>query len=253
MTRRKLRTQIKTIRAYTVRLSDDELQELDKLFNNYGRCRDLLYGQLCGINHMTDVENWRGPRDRIRQHEGKIKQARKAVRSWKKAYAENKTQNMKVPDSGTVRLARQKLLNEQFHIQGRHVTEAVKEVCMNLNSMWTNLGLKLKKIVQANESLAKEERQYPVLRVALTKDQLRHCFGYIRRLTRKHKPYPHSSAARCMLYDEIMWKVIQKDGADHLDIMTAVSGKRKQLKLTGPFCYANKKKARRCPADPRPG
>ncbi|MDQ7178801.1 transposase, partial [Lactobacillus delbrueckii subsp. lactis] len=52
----------------------------------------------------------------------------------------------------------------------------------------------------------------------------------------------HSSAARCMLYDEIMWKVIQKDGADHLDIMTAVSGKRKQLKLTGPFCYANKKK-----------
>ena len=36
MTRRKLRTQIKTIRAYTVRLSDDELQELDKLFNNYG-------------------------------------------------------------------------------------------------------------------------------------------------------------------------------------------------------------------------
>ncbi|WP_236159693.1 EAL domain-containing protein, partial [Lactobacillus delbrueckii] len=77
---------------------------------------------------------------------------------------------------------------------------------------------------------------------ALTKDQLRHCFGYIRRLTRKHKPYPHSSAARCMLYDEIMWKVIQKDGADHLDIMTAVSGKRKQLKLTGPFCYANKKK-----------
>jgi putative transposase len=39
-----------------------------------------------------------------------------------------------------------------------------------------------------------------------------------------------------------MWKVIQKDGADHLDIMTAVSGKRKQLKLTGPFCYANKKK-----------
>ncbi|MCD5524550.1 transposase, partial [Lactobacillus delbrueckii subsp. lactis] len=143
---------------------------------------------------------------------------------------------------------------------------------MNLNSMWTNLGLKLKKIVQANESLAKEERQYlnyvftasyywqlilqgreneaesskeskyPVLRAALTKDQLRHCFGYIRRLTRKHKPYPHSSAARCMLYDEIMWKVIQKDGADHLDIMTAVSGKRKQLKLTGPFCYANKKK-----------
>ncbi|MCD5578542.1 transposase, partial [Lactobacillus delbrueckii subsp. lactis] len=202
---------------------------------------------------MTDVENWRGPRDRFRQHEGKIKQARKAVRSWKKAYAENKTQNMKVPDSGTVRLARQKLLNEQFHIQGRHVTEAVKEVCMNLNSMWTNLGLKLKKIVQANESLAKEERQYlnyvftasyywqlilqgreneaesskeskyPVLRAALTKDQLRHCFGYIRRLTRKHKPYPHSSAARCMLYDEIMWKVIQKDGADHLDIMTAVS------------------------------
>lgn len=272
MTRRELRTQIKTIRAYTVRLSDDELQELDKLFNNYGRCRDLLYGQLCGINHMTDVENWRGPRDRIRQHEGKIKQARKALRSWKKAYAENKTQNMKVPDSGTVRLARQKLLNEQFHIQGRHVTEAVKEVCMNLNSMWTNLGLKLKKIVQANESLAKEERQYlnyvftasyywqlilqgreneaesskeskyPVLRAALTKDQLRHCFGYIRRLTRKHKPYPHSSAARCMLYDEIMWKVIQKDGADHLDIMTAVSGKRKQLKLTGPFCYANKKK-----------
>jgi IS605 OrfB family transposase len=186
MTRRKLRTQIKTIRAYTVRLSDDELQELDKLFNNYGRCRDLLYGQLCGINHMTDVENWRGPRDRIRQHEGKIKQARKAVRSWKKAYAENKTQNMKVPDSGTVRLARQKLLNEQFHIQGRHVTEAVKEVCMNLNSMWTNLGLKLKKIVQANESLAKEERQY---------------LNYV-------------------FTASYYW----------------------QLKLTGPFCYANKKK-----------
>ncbi|MBT8943514.1 hypothetical protein BTI12_08140, partial [Lactobacillus delbrueckii subsp. bulgaricus] len=57
-------------------------------------------------------------------------------------------------------LSKQKLLSEQFGIQGRHVTEAVKDVCMNLNSMWSNLGLKLKRIVQANDALSNAERQY---------------------------------------------------------------------------------------------
>lgn len=273
MTRKTKRTQTKTIRAYTVKLTDEEIKELDELFAGYGRCKDLLYAQLCGINHMTDVKQWHGPRDRIRKHDGEIKKARKAVKDWKKAYKKNKAQGLKSPDARTVRLSKQKLLNEQFGIQGRHATEAVKDVCMNLNSMWSNLGLKLKKQVQANEILASAERQYlnyvftspyywqlilqgreneakpneedsqyPSLRASLTKEQLRHCAGYIRRLTRKYKPYPHSSSARCMLCDEIMWSVVEKDGSSYLEIMTAKRGKKKQFKLTGPYCYANKKK-----------
>ncbi|MBT8934096.1 RNA-guided endonuclease TnpB family protein [Lactobacillus delbrueckii subsp. bulgaricus] len=273
MTRKKRRTQTKTVRAYTVKLNGDELKELDELFTAYGKCRDFLYSQLCGINHMTDVANWYGPRDKIREHDGEIKKARKAVKDWKKAYKKNKAQGLKSPDSRTVRLSKQKLLSEQFGIQGRHVTEAVKDVCMNLNSMWSNLGLKLKRIVQANDALANAERQYldyvftspyywqlilqrreneaqpneemsqyPALRAALSEEQLRHCFGYIRRLTRKHKPYPHSTAARCMLCDEVMWKVVEKDSSSYLEIMTAKCRKKKQFKLTGPYCYANKKK-----------
>ncbi|WP_396592175.1 RNA-guided endonuclease TnpB family protein [Lactobacillus delbrueckii subsp. bulgaricus] len=273
MTRKKRRTQTKTVRAYTVKLNGDELKELDELFTAYGKCRDFLYSQLCGINHMTDVANWYGPRDKIREHDGEIKKARKAVKDWKKAYKKNKAQGLKSPDSRTVRLSKQKLLSEQFGIQGRHVTEAVKDVCMNLNSMWSNLGLKLKRIVQANDALSNAERQYlnyiftspyywqlilqrreneaqpneemsqyPALRAALSKEQLRHCFGYIRRLTRKHKPHPHSTAARCMLCDEVMWKVVEKDGSSYLEIMTAKCRKKKQFKLTGPYCYANKKK-----------
>lgn len=268
-TRKKVQT--KTIRAYTVKLTDEEMKELDELFVSYGRCKDLLYAQLCGINHMTD--SWRDPRDRIRKHDGEIKKARKAVKDWKIAYKKNETQGLKAPDAKTVRLARQKLMNEQFGIQGRHVTEAVKDVCMNLNSMWSNLGSKLKKQVQANESLTSAERQYlnyvftspyywqlilqgredkakpskknskyPALRAALTEEQLHHSFGYIRRLTRKHKPYPHSSAARCMLCDEIMWRIVEKDGESYLKIMTAKPGKPKMFKLTGPYCYANKNK-----------
>lgn len=273
MTRKKRRTQTKTVRAYTVKLNGDELKELDELFTAYGKCRDFLYSQLCGINHMTDVANWYGPRDKIREHDGEIKKARKAVKDWKKAYKKNKAQGLKSPDSRTVRLSKQKLLSEQFGIQGRHVTEAVKDVCMNLNSMWSNLGLKLKRIVQANDALANAERQYldyvftssyywqlilqrreneaqpneemsqyPTLRAALSEEQLRHCFGYIRRLTRKHKPHPHSTAARCMLCDEVMWKVVEKDSLSYLEIMTAKCREKKQFKLTGPYCYANKKK-----------
>lgn len=246
---------------------------MDELFTAYGKCRDFLYSQLCGINHMTDVTNWYGPRDKIREHDGEIKKARKAVKDWKKAYKKNKAQGLKSPNSRTVRLSKQKLLSEQFGIQGRHVTEAVKDVCMNLNSMWSNLGLKLKRMVQANDALSNAERQYlnyiftspyywqlilqrreneaqpnvemsqyPALRAALSEKQLRHCFGYIRRLTRKHKPYPHSTAARCMLYDEVMWKVVEKDGSSYLEIMTAKCRKKKQFKLTGSYCYANKKK-----------
>ncbi|MEE8814635.1 MAG: transposase [Lactobacillus delbrueckii] len=273
MTRKKRRTQTKTVRAYTVKLNGDELKELDELFTAYGKCRDFLYSQLCGINHMTDVANWYGPRDKIREHDGEIKKARKAVKDWKKAYKKNKAQGLKSPDSRTVRLSKQKLLSEQFGIQGRHVTEAVKDVCMNLNSMWSNLGLKLKRIVQANDALSNAERQYlnyvftspyywqlilqrreneaqpneelsqyPALRAALSEEQLRHCFGYIRRLTRKHKPYPHSTAARCMLCDEMMWRVVEKAGSSYLEIMTAKCRRKKQFKLTGPYCYANKKK-----------
>lgn len=273
MTKKKRRTQTKTVRAYTVKLNDDELKELDELFTAYGKCRDFLYSQLCGINHMTDVANWYGPRDKICEHDGEIKKARKAVKDWKKAYKKNKAQGLKSPDSRTVRLSKQKLLSEQFGIQGRHVTEAVKDVCMNLNSMWSNLGLKLKRIVQANDALANAERQYlnyvftspyywqlilqrreneaqpneemsqyPALRAALSEEKLRHCFAYIRRLTRKHKPHPHSTAARCMLYDEVMWQVVEEDGSSYLEIMTAKCRKKKQFKLTGPYCYANKKK-----------
>lgn len=273
MTRKKRRTQTKTVRAYTVKLTGDELQELDELFTAYGKCRDFLYSQLCGINHIIDVANWYGPRDKIREHDGEIKKARKAVKDWKKAYKKKKAQGFKSPDSRTVRLSKQKLLSEQFGIQGRHVTEAVKDVCMNLNSMWSNLGLKLKRMVQANDALSNAERQYlnyvftspyywqlilqrreneaqpnvemsqyPALRAALSEKQLRHCFAYIRRLTRKHKPYPHSTAARCMLYDEVMWKVVEKDGSSYLEIMTAKCRKKKQFKLTGSYCYANKKK-----------
>lgn len=273
MTRKKRRTQTKTVRAYTVKLTGDELKELDELFTAYGKCRDFLYSQLCGINHMTDVTNWYGPRDKIREHDGEIKKARKAVKDWKKAYKKNKAQGLKSPNSRTVRLSKQKLLSEQFGIQGRHVTEAVKDVCMNLNSMWSNLGLKLKRMVQANDALSNAERQYlnyiftspyywqlilqrreneaqpnvemsqyPALRAALSEKKLRHCFAYIRRLTRKHKPYPHSTAARCMLYDEVMWKVVEKDGSSYLEIMTAKCRKKKQFKLTGSYCYANKKK-----------
>ena len=80
MTRKKRRTQTKTVRAYTVKLNGDELKELDELFTAYGKCRDFLYSQLCGINHMTDVANWYGPRDKIREHDGEIKKARKAVK-----------------------------------------------------------------------------------------------------------------------------------------------------------------------------
>ncbi len=273
MTRKKRKTQTKTVRAYTVKLNGDELKELDELFTAYGKCRDFLYSQLCGINHMIDVANWYGPRDKIREHDGEIKKARKAVKDWKKAYKKNKAQGLKSPDSRTVRLSKQKLLSEQFGIQGRHVTEAVKDVCMNLNSMWSNLGLKLKRIVQANDALSNAERQYlnyvftspyywqlilqrreneaqpneelsqyPALRAALSEEQLRHCFGYIRRLTRKHKPYPHSTAARCMLCDEMMWRVVEKAGSSYLEIMTAKCRRKKQFKLTGPYCYANKKK-----------
>lgn len=267
-----MKRQVKTIRAYSDKLNQDTFNTLDGLFDRYGAYCETLFKQYSGIRHMTDVSHWYTPRNTIRKQERAIREAKKQVAVWQDTIKDKKTKGKKThrikPDAIVIRLSRQKTINEQYAFQGRHMTQAVKQVCMSLSSMWTNLGDKLKRIVSENEALSDNERtylnyvfsakpiwqmilmrhekditgksQYPTIRNALTPKELKHCTSYIRRLTRKHKPSPHGLSHRVMLYDEMMYR-FETDGQDTYFVM--MSGKRGELirlKLTGPFCYSQK-------------
>lgn len=241
-------SQIKTVRAYTQKIDSKTMQDLDSLFISYGSCLDFFYRRFCGIKSMTAVQSWRKLRNQIRAEQAEIKNARKNS-----------------PDST---LAHLKLLPEQFHFQGRHWVEALQQCCMNLNSMWSNIGALLKKQVTANDNLTKYEKHYlyyvlsarPIwqaillhqgeyyktskksayfkLKAELTDKELHRCHNYLRRITRKHKLYPKVTNNKCMLYDDMMYSIKAKDEKELLGIMTSKRGKKLWLVLTSPYCYS---------------
>ena len=205
--------QNKCVKAYTLKITDKaDLVGINALFVHYGLCVDYFYHQLDGIQSMSKIQSWRNIRNDIRKKEKIIRR--------------NRQDN--IQDN-------QMLLTEQFDIQGRHWVQALQQACMNLNSMWSNLGNKLKKQVQNNESFTDAERaylnyvlsargiwqsillygeqtyylkhlqhkklKYLNLRNNLNNDQLHRLHNYIRRVTRKNKPYPHINNFSCILLE----------------------------------------------------
>src|SRR5699024_6316669 len=112
---------------------------------------------------------------------------------------------------------------EKYHFLQKHWKYALRDACANINSMWSNLANQLRKVVQANDSIDKDERHliYYLLSIrelwyyALTNDQTelfnlpkrlqkhlaeleqdltakqrKHAYSYLRRLTRRYKYTP---------------------------------------------------------------
>lgn len=57
----------KTIKAYSLPLDTKTYIQVNNLFVNYGKCRGQFFNQLCGINNLENVTNYRRIRNQIRQ------------------------------------------------------------------------------------------------------------------------------------------------------------------------------------------
>lgn len=195
----------KTIKAYSLPLDSKTYIQLDNLFVDYGKCRGQFFNQLCGINNLENVTNFRQIRNQIRQ------------------------------------LGINKTLVSQYDFLNKHWVYALFDTCSNINSMWSNTANKIRKVIQTNDNLTVDERHYLyyVLRFNtlwlgilkyntkaylalpkkyqesymrfindLTNKQLTHLHGYLRRLTRRYKAYPHKVSLhnKSMTYDENMYR-----------------------------------------------
>nr|WP_155760712.1 hypothetical protein [Lactobacillus delbrueckii] len=52
------KTQPKTVRVYSKKISDEEFARMSDFFERYGRCRHFFLNRYCGINSMLAVNNW---------------------------------------------------------------------------------------------------------------------------------------------------------------------------------------------------
>lgn len=225
----------KTVRAYSLKLDEDTYTKLDQLFINYGKCRNMFLNQYCGISHMLDVKQYRKLRDQIKGS----KQNKKYV--------------------------------AKYNFLDKHWCYALSDACANINSMWSNLANQIRRVVQANEAIDKDERHliYYLLSIrelwyyaltnnqavlldlshglqkhlaeleeAVTPKQRKHAYSYLSRLTRRYKytPRKHHSLNKSMTYDESMYK-FTGDQLEKLAISSHVSRKRFSLKLTSPWHY----------------
>ena len=226
----------KMVKMFSVILADPIFKILDTLFINYGYCRATFTNELCGINNLENVTQWRVIRDKKRK------------------------------------LGFNKILTEKYNFLGKHWVYALRDACSNIHSMWSNLANQIRKSIQNNDNFTKNERHYlyfvlkfshlwlgilqynqqayfdlpkkfqkPYLKVVkqLTDEQLQHADSYLRRLTRRYKMYPHkvSNHNKVMTYDENMYRFPDDN---HMRLSTAKSGKPLQIKLTSNWRY-NKK------------
>ena len=52
------KTQPKTVRVYSKKISDEEFARMSDFFERYGRCRHFFLNRYCGIKSMLAVNNW---------------------------------------------------------------------------------------------------------------------------------------------------------------------------------------------------
>ena len=178
----------KTVRAYSIKLTDEQFEAFDKLFNEYAKVENEMLKRFCGIQYMSDICKWSIIRDKIRAEQNKIKENRKtddnnnneskdSKKSKESKNSKNNrnnknnknnknnncnevvknTENTKNDEN---KLTTPKLLTEKYEIQGWHWVMATKHACSTLHSMWSNLGSRLKTLVRDNKNLTPEMRAY---------------------------------------------------------------------------------------------
>ena len=245
----KRKRQNKCVKAYTEKITDsDEITTIIALFNVYRKCLNYFYQRLGGIKSMLLIKKWR--------------QIRNSLVAERKEILQNRQQGIS---------EKRITFEERYHVPTKLWQQALQQVCMNLNSMWTNLGNRLKKQVQSNDNFTDEERaylnyifsareiwqavllkreqtyylnhlnnddlNYLSLRNALNNDQLHHLQNYIRRVTYKHLPHPHAKECSAISLEQNNYRIYTKDNQDYINFCTLTLRKRLAFPLTGDFCY----------------
>jgi putative transposase len=121
------KTQPKTVRVYSKKISDEEFARMSDFFERYGRCRHFFLNRYCGIKSMLAVNNWQALRNQVRK--------------WDKPVKGSKGK-----------------LETVYNFQTKHWVGALREACANIKSMWSNLANRLKKVIQGNENLSADQR-----------------------------------------------------------------------------------------------
>lgn len=223
----------KNVDGYSLPLSKEVINQLDQLFNNYGRCRGMFYNELCGINNLINVRNFRKIRNKVR----------------KKGF--------------------NKVLMKRYGFLSRHWTYALFETCSNISSIWTNLANRLRKVIQSHDGLTEEERhwlffvlkhddiwqdilkfdtkfylklnkktQKAYFKVAdqLSDRQIKRLSSYLRRIARRYKPKPHkvNPHNKSMEYDDSMYRFT---GTRTINVSSSVARKPITLTLTSDWHY----------------
>lgn len=221
----------KTIKAYSVKLNDETITQMDKLFVSYGECRSSFFNQYCGINSM--LLQYRTVRNDIRKQ------------GLNKQYV------------------------EQYDFLNKHWSYALFDTFSNINSMWSNLANQIKAVIRNNDNIDKNEQHflyfilkfkqlwYGVLKYdhsqlkalpkkyqlsfekikeSLTDKQIKHAYSYLRRVTRRYKPKPRKNGKhnRSMTYDENMYFF---PAEDTLSISSNKPRQKFLFKLTGAWHY----------------
>lgn len=245
----KRKRQNKCVKAYTEKITDsNEIAIIIALFNTYRKCLNYFYQRLGGIKSMMIIKKWR--------------QIRNSLVAERKEILQNRQQGI---------IEKRITFEERYHIPTKLWQQSLQQACMNLNSMWTNLGNRLKKQVQNNDNFTDGERaylnyvfsareiwqdillkkeqtyylthlsndnlKYLSLRNALNNDQLHHLQNYIRRVTYKHLPHPHSKKCFAISLEQNNYRIYTKNKQDYINFCTLTPRKRLAFPLTGDFCY----------------
>jgi IS605 OrfB family transposase len=263
----------KNVCSHSKKLTDEEWCQISKVFDAYGCCADLFYERFSSVQYMVDVKSWLDVRNKIRSEQHEIEDARKKLKDIEsgKIHVEKKEyEHIKA-------LASNKTLKELFCIQGRHWVMATKQTCFTINSIWSNMGAKIKTMVRdnKNDDFTDEMKSYCyyVLSVRelwqqvlmhkplnikdmttineicshLTDKQIKRCNQYINRLTKRYRPHPKSHKHTCMLYDQEMYTLTKEEifkgkkqkrkVVSKLQFTSNVPGVRFEVLLRSEFCY----------------
>ena len=226
-----LKTISKTVKAETRELTNKERSEIKEMFKNFENCLNMFNSQYSGIRSLEKIQNAKNLRNDIRKH----------------MFEHNYD------------------LAEWFHFQGRHWVMALFQCCGNLKSNWTNLGNRIKKDISENPNLSEDEKSYiryivsaprywscvlnykpftpnkTLSKFVVTEDRLHYIHNLIRRQTRKRKfKTPHSDNLTCMMLDQEMYTIFEKDGKTYISIVGLIKGKRMVFELKSPYHYDRK-------------
>ena len=56
----------KNVCGHSIKLTDEELNQISNVFEAYGSCADLFYERFSSVRYMTDVKSWIDVRNKVR-------------------------------------------------------------------------------------------------------------------------------------------------------------------------------------------